>query len=100
MAAEELLEDVRNYLDITYEDDETDKKLTGIITRGMYYLDGLAGASQDYSKEDVPRALLLDYCRYARNNVSELFEKNFRSELIALRIKVQTDDFAEGNGYI
>ena len=33
MKAEELLQDVRNYLDITYEDAEGDKKLIGIIAR-------------------------------------------------------------------
>ena len=32
MAAEELLNDVRNYLDITYSDPDGDTKLIGIIT--------------------------------------------------------------------
>lgn len=100
MNAAELLSDVRNYLDITYEDEETDKKLTGIIARGMDYLDSTAGSEQDYTKESLSRALLMDYCRYARNNVLELFEENFRSELISLRIGAQTDDYAENAGYI
>ena len=77
MAAEELLNDVRNYLDITYSDTDGDIKLIGII-----------------------RALLLDYCRYVRNSVLELFEQNFHSELIMLRIGVQTDEYAEDNGFI
>ena len=54
----------------------------------------------DYEKEGQPRALLLDYCRYARNSVLELFEQNFHSELIMLRIGVQTDEYAEDNGFI
>ena len=45
--------------------------------------------------EALPKSLLLDYCRYARNNVLELFEQNFRSELLSLRIGVQTDDYAK-----
>ena len=100
MKAEELLQDVRNYLDITYEDAEGDKKLIGIIARGLKHLDEIAGKEQDYQPEDQPRALLLDYCRYARNNVLELFEENFRSELIALRTGAQTDEYAKANGFI
>ena len=100
MAAEELLNDVRNYLDITYSDTDGDTKLIGIITRGMAYLDDKAGKTLDYEKEGQPRALLLDYCRYARNSVLELFEQNFHSELIMLRIGVQTDEYAEDNGFI
>lgn len=97
---EGLLEDVRNYLDITYPDYETDRKLLGIISRGKAYLDKIAGMTQDYAAESQPRALLLDYCRYARSNALELFERNFRAELITLRIGVQTDDHARQQGYI
>ena len=92
MVTATLLSDVRNYLDITFEDEETDRKLKGIIERGMDYL---AGTEQDYEMEALPKSLLLDYCRYARNNVLELFEQNFRSELLSLRIGVQTDDYAK-----
>lgn len=97
---EGLLKDVRNYLDITYPDEETDRKLSGIIERGRAYLDNMAGEPQDYEAEALPRALLLDYCRYARSNALELFEQNFRAELITLRIGVQTDDYARQQGYI
>ena len=51
---EGLLKDVRNYLDITYPDEETDRKLSGIIERGRAYLDNMAGASQDYEAEALP----------------------------------------------
>lgn len=100
MTAEGLLSDVRNYLDITYSDPGTDTKLIGIINRGMAYLDNLGGAELDYTEESMPRALLFDYCRYARNNALELFEQNFGSELISLRIGVQTDDYAKQQGYV
>lgn len=95
MVTEALLNDVRNYLDITFEDDDTDWKLTGIIERGMNRLNDIAGAEQEYKKEALPKSLLLDYCRYARNNVLEQFEQSFRSELIALRMGAQADDYAK-----
>ena len=75
-------------------------KLCGIIQRGEAYLDKVAGKTQDYEKEGLPRALLLNYCRYARNNVIELFKENFQSELVTLRMGVQADEFAEEQGYI
>ena len=100
MVTDEMLQDVRNYLDITFSDADTDKKLIGIIERGMVYLNDIAGTELDYSKEATPRALLLDYCRYARNNVLELYEQNFSTDLISLRIGVQTDEYAKQQGYV
>lgn len=97
---DELLKAVRNYLDITYEDAETDQKLRGIIERGKTYLDDVAGTAQNYEQEGAARALLLDYCRYVRNNVLELFSTNFQAELIALRMGVQADDYAKQQGYV
>ena len=82
-----MLQDTRNYLDITYEDNDTDVKLLGIIR--------VAGTPQDYDTDSAAKSLLLDYCRYARNNALELFEQNFRAELIMLRIGVQTGEYAE-----
>lgn len=100
MTTEDMLHDIRNYLDITYADEEVDQKLLGIVKRGMNYLNGKAGETQDYEKEGTARALLFDYCRYARNNALELFEQNFMAELVGLRIGVQTDDYARQQGYI
>lgn len=97
---EGLLSDVKNYLDITYEDPETDKKIMGIIQRGKKYLDKHAGTEQDYSEEGTARALLFDYCRYARGNVLEMFEENYMSDLISMRAEAQADEYAKGQGYI
>jgi len=97
---DELLKDVKNYLDITYVDEETDKKITGIIERGKKYLDNIAGEQQEYGAENTARQLLFDYCRYVNNGVFELFEENFKSELIMLRIGVDAHDYAERQGYV
>lgn len=84
--ASALLESVKNYLDITWVDANTDDKLLGIIERGMRYLDRLSGSELDYSIEDTPKALLLDYCRYARSNALEEFQNNYLHELLSLQI--------------
>lgn len=82
----ELLADAKNYLDITWQDDETDKKLTGILARGMAFLDRVAGTELDYTVEDVPRSLLFDYTRYARANALNDFIENYLTELNSLRV--------------
>lgn len=86
LSAIALLGDAKNYLDITWQDDETDKKLTGILTRGMAFLNRIAGTDLDYNAEDVPRSLLFDYARYARANALNDFTENYLTELNSLRI--------------
>lgn len=81
-----LLEAVRSYLDITWDDLAGDEKLTGIIARGMKYIDGIVGAEMDYTLEDKPRELLMDYCLYARSHVLDKFLKNYLHEFASLQI--------------
>lgn len=95
--ASTLLTDVKNYLDISWTDTNTDNKLLGIIARGMKYLDKTAGAELDYSIEDKPKELLLDYCRYARSNALEQFQNNFLSELLTLQMYQEVAEYAEAN---
>jgi hypothetical protein len=82
-----LLADVKNYLDITWQDDDTDKKLTGIIARGMVYINETAGGEMNFDAEDKPRELLFDYARYARSNALDKFQENYLQELLSLQIR-------------
>ncbi len=81
-----ILEAARNALDITWEDPEGDQKLTGILSRGMAYLDQISGLDLDYAQENKPRELLLDYARYARANALNEFQGNYLHELLTLRV--------------
>lgn len=88
-----LLEDVKGYLNITWEDERTDKNITGMIKRGMTYLQKVAGVSSlDFTEEDSPRALLFDYVRYANSQALEMFEINFQSELLSLNLEYQAKE--------
>lgn len=89
-----LLLDVKNYLDITWEDEAGDLKLSGIIARGIKYINNVAGAELDYSKEDKPRELLYDYCRYVRSNALEMFQQNYLHELLSLQISQEVKSYA------
>lgn len=81
-----LLAAARNYLDITWEDTAGDTKLSGILLRGMTFINNKAGAAQDYWGETAAKALLLDYVRYAMANALQDFPNDFTSELLSLRI--------------
>lgn len=80
-----MLQVVKDYLKITWEDE--DAGLTDLISRGQGYLNNLVGAELDF-EEASPRSLLLDYCRYVYNNASEYFEENFSSEILRLQLQV------------
>ena len=81
-----LLEAAKNYLDMTWADDAGDEKLSGILTRGMSYLDHTAGETLDYEEGTAARALLFDYARYVRAGALQDFAVDFQSELLALHI--------------
>jgi hypothetical protein len=94
---ENLLNDIKNYLDITWEDEAGDAKLSGIAERGIQYLDGIAGESMDYTVEGKARELLFDYCRYARSHALDVFQKNYLHELNTLQIVQEVAAYEEEN---
>lgn len=93
-----LLTDIKNYLDITFEDEEYEKKLYDILCNGKKELNDLCGGGQDYSKEGAERRLLFDYCRYGISKNLEYFKRNFREELIALVIDKEAEGYAATDG--
>lgn len=90
---DDLLSAARNYLDITWEDDALDTKLSGILERGKTYMDGIAGAKLDYSEGTKGRELLFEYLRYARSNSLQDFANDFLPELNALHADGEVDRF-------
>ena len=80
-----LLADVKLYLDITWTDDATDRKTSGIIASGMRYLDKKLGQAADYTQDGDPRTLLFEYCRYMRDSALDVFENNYQSQILAMQ---------------
>ena len=90
---EQLLPEVKSYLRITWNDESTDANVRGYIARGMARLQDIAGVpSLNFTAEDQPKSLLLDYCRYANSQALEMFEKNFASELLDLHLQYQFEE--------
>lgn len=90
-----LLNAVKNYLDITWDDIDEDAKLSGIIARGMAYINSAAGEDCDYTEEAKPRELLFDYCRYVRSNALSEFLGNYLPELMALQHQKEVERYVE-----
>ena len=86
----DILSEVKQYLKITWDSD--DAMLSGIIERGKARLLEISGAPIDFDAEDLPKSLLLDYCRYANSQALEVFEKNFHAELLALYFRGRVMD--------
>lgn len=87
-----LLDTLKNYLDITWQDAHTDAKLSGILARAQTKLCAYAGvASLDFSDGSDELQLLLDMCRYVYNNASEDFETNYLPDLLMLRAKYKVE---------
>lgn len=83
--SDKLLEDISNYLDITWEMTEKEKdKLRGIIARGVSFLKGKIGEC-NFEKDTQEKALLLDYVMYVRAGALNEFMDNYRSEIVALQ---------------
>lgn len=92
-----LLAAVKNYLDITWDDPAGDEKLSGIIARGIKYIDGIVGKEMDYMVEDKPQELLFDYCLYVRSNALAEFQKNYLHELLTLQIIQEVEAYEAEN---
>lgn len=80
-----LLDDVKTYLGITWQDGPTDRKIRGYIASGMVYLDSKCGGAADYETEGLPKTLLCEYVRYIRDAALDVFEENYRSMILAMR---------------
>lgn len=80
-----LLSDVKNYLNITWDDVATDAKISGLIASGMMYLNSKYGAEADYTEDGMPRTLLMEYVRYARDSALDVFENNYQALILGMQ---------------
>lgn len=87
---DELKEAIKRYLRIDWNED--DDLIIEYIQNGINHLDGIAGASCDYTIAGRPRSLLFDYCRYARSQALEVFDKNFEADLLSLNLESQSKE--------
>lgn len=78
-----LLAAVKAYLQITWEDQATDARITELINAGKAYLDTKFDNPGDYDSPGIERTLLFEYVRYARDGATDVFENNYRAMILA-----------------
>lgn len=81
----QLMTDARVRLDITWDDPDTNKKVLGWIDDGVAYLDSKLGTAGNYLTPGLPRTLLFEYTRYARDAALDVFENNYQSLILAMQ---------------
>ena len=89
--SKELLAEIKNDIDITWEDAAGDEKLSGCILRGM-------NTQFDYSPEtgdSQAKDLLLNYVIYARAGALDDFMKNYQADINALQIAQEVKRYAQ-----
>lgn len=80
---EQLLADVENYCNVTWQDDATDENYRNMIALVSTYIDGKLRQPADYTADGLPRALLFDGVRYMRDSAFDVFENNYQSLILA-----------------
>lgn len=88
-----LLDDVKNYLNITWDDKATETKVVGLIAAGMIYLNGKYGTEAEYTEDGMPRTLLMEYVRYARDSALDVFENNYQALLLGMQNEKAVKDY-------
>lgn len=90
-----LFEDIKDYLDYTWQDDALDRKYRSFIRSGMAYVNGKYGESADFESDGLPRTLLFEYVRYARDGALDVFENNYMSMILAMQNDKAVSRYAE-----
>ncbi len=93
--------DIRNYLDITFTDEDTDKKLQGVCERAESYLSRVAGMKLTFSKSMEDKwllQLLFDCIRYIWSGALDEFANNYADDLFNLRANTHAEVYEEDDG--
>ena len=99
VTAQDLLADIKSYLDITWDDVETERKLEGIIQRGMAYITRLSGEKTlDFGSDQKARELLFNYCRYDRENALHEFQTNYLPEILSFQTEKEVARYVAKQG--
>lgn len=90
-----LLADIKADQGITWSDAMTDSRFHTHIANGMAYLDEQLGEAGDYITPGDARALLFEYVRYARAGALDVFEYNFRHDILRAQNKRRIARYAQ-----
>lgn len=83
----DILEEIKDELNITWNDDNTNIRLINMIKRAEYKINDYAGTTVNISQDLEARDLVINLVRYMWNNTSDLFESNYKPDILMLHAK-------------
>ena len=87
-SVDELFPKLRRRCKITWDDDDECESLKEQIASGMRYISDIAYCYDiDFAADLNAYELLYNYVRYSRADCLELFQKNYKAELLKLQIR-------------
>lgn len=97
MADTNLMNIVKEHLNITWEDAETDSHVINIVNNAKITICNKLGLENDFnfSEPSQEQALFLNYILYFWNNATSDFDYNYRNEIMQLRRKREVEEYAE-----
>lgn len=90
------IEEVKIYLNITWEEEETNQTLAAILPRADAMLRMYISSQIDYEENQMVKQLFLDLCRYIYNHASEQFKVDYHDELFSLRNFYRSSELESG----
>ncbi len=91
----QILEEVKNYLDITWDDPKEEKKLLGMIRRGMAAISEKVGEC-NFAGETQEKTLLFLLVMYEYSGELQQFWINYKNEIIGLQVTKKVEEYAKG----
>ena len=88
---EQLLADVKDYLQISWTDEANDRRLSDMIQSSAAYLDGVTAATNDYTAPGNMRTLLLERVRYQYNGALDALLNNYLSLVVSAQLDSQKE---------
>ncbi len=82
-----LVGKLKQKLNITWNDEKTDRKLSDIVSDAEAVMNHKLGAEIDYSAPEsgIGRTLFINYCVYAWNDCENEFDEAYREMILMAR---------------
>lgn len=93
-----LVQQVKRKLNITWEDVDTDNRVSDIINQAksvMLFKLGITDEGFDFGEAGIVNMLFLAYCLYLYNHCENEFEDNYKAEILQARSLFEVKQYAE-----
>ena len=93
-----LIDQVKRKLDVTWVDEDTDRRVADImdsVSPVLKHKLGIADADYDFAAPGLENLLFLAYCLYEWNHAANEFDSNYANELAQCRAMREVSYYIE-----